>query len=234
MQDLLSDQHCNVPYFNEGSHAPHLDIHDAPIGYYLHCANFISANRNEAVKLLSKIKDIGAIDLQVAFNILSMCGAFCKLVHLARSTPPSLVFDPLTGFDVEVRECFVFFFVLDLTDSACLKYDGLGLRSVALHSCAAYITSVGATGCAIEGNHHLTRAIDAFNTLVPPQDTVTLDSIVSSPVHQKNLSSCIDLKSIGCFLSSQQSPPSFCIGAPCFFMAYCGTYSGVRYAPGPK
>ena len=159
------------------SHAPHLDILGAPVGDYLHCANFISAKRNEAVKLLSKIKDITAIDPQVAFNILRMCGAFCKLVHLARSTPPSLAFDPLTAFDAEVRECFVFSFILDLTDSAwqqaqlSLKYGGLGLRSVALHSCAAYIASVCATG--IEGNHHLTRAIDAFNTLVSPQDAVT-------------------------------------------------------------
>ena len=101
-------------------------------------------------------------------------------------------------------ESFFFSFILDITDSAwqqaqlSLKCGGLGLRLVALHSCAAYIASVCATGCAIEGNHHLTRAIDTFNTLVSPQDTVTLDSIVSSPVHQKNPSSCIDLK---CFRS---------------------------------
>ena len=73
-------------------HAPHLDILGAPIGDYLHCANFISEKCNEAVKLLSKIKDIAVIDSQVAFNILRMCGAFCMLVHLARSTSSSLAF----------------------------------------------------------------------------------------------------------------------------------------------
>ena len=72
------------------SHAPHLDILGAPFGDYLHCANFISAKRNEVVKLLSKKKDIAAIDPQVAFNVLR-----CKLVHLARSTPPSLAFHSL-------------------------------------------------------------------------------------------------------------------------------------------
>ena len=63
----------------KASHAPHLDILGAPIGDYLYCASFISAKRNEAVKLLSKIKDIAAIDPQVAFKILHMSGAFCKL-----------------------------------------------------------------------------------------------------------------------------------------------------------
>ena len=63
-----------------------------------------------------------------------MCGAFCKPVHLMRSTPASLAFDPFTAFNAEVRECFVFSFVLDLTDSAwqqtqlSLKYGGLGLH----------------------------------------------------------------------------------------------------------
>ena len=96
--------------------------------------------------------------------------ALSKLVHLARSMPPSLSFDPLTACDAEVRGCFVFSFVLELTDSAwqqaqlSLKYGGLGLCSVALHSSAAYTASVCATGCAVEGNHHLTRAIDTFNT----------------------------------------------------------------------
>ena len=91
---------------------------------------------------------------------------FASSVHLARSTPPSLAFDPLTAFDAEVKECFVFSFILDLTDHAwqqaqlSLKYGGLGLCWVALHSCSAYIASVCVTGCATEGNHHLTRAID--------------------------------------------------------------------------
>ena len=87
---------------------------------------------------------------------------FSLMVHLARSTPPSLAFDPLTAFNVEVREYFVFSFVLDLTGSRLnsaqlsLKYGGLRLCSVALHSSAAYIASVCATGCAVEGNHNLT------------------------------------------------------------------------------
>ena len=96
------------------SHAPHLDILGTIVDY-LHCAIFISAKRNEAVKLLSKIKDIASMDPQVAFNMLCMCvwyllqaGASCKEYTL------SLTFDPLTAFDAEIS--FVFSYVLDLTD----------------------------------------------------------------------------------------------------------------------
>ena len=126
------------------------------------------------------IKIIATIDPQVAFNILR---AFCKLVHLARSTPPSLAFDPLVAFDAQVRECFASSIMQDLTDSAwqqaqlSLKYGGLGLRPVSLQSCATYIVSVCATGSAMQDKRYLTHAIDTFNALVSTEDTVTLDSM---------------------------------------------------------
>ena len=67
----------------------------------------------------------------------------------------------------------------------------LGLCPVSPHSCAAYIAPLGVL-C------NLIRAIDTFNILVSPEDTVTLDSIVSPPVHQRTLSSSLDLQ---CFRS---------------------------------
>ena len=87
----------------------------------------------------------------------------------------------------------------DLTDSAwqqaqlSLKYGGLGLRPVSLHSCAAYIASVCATDSAMQDNRHLIHGIDTFNALVSPEDTVTL---VSPPVHQRTLYSNLDLLSV--------------------------------------
>ena len=60
-----------------------------------------------------------------------------------------------------------------------LKYGGLGLHPVSLHSCAAYIASVCATESAMQDNRNLTHAIDTINALVSPKDTVTLGSIVS-------------------------------------------------------
>ena len=131
----------------------------------------------------------------------------------------------------------------DLTNTAwqqaqlSLKYGALVLRDVALHSCAALIASVCATVSAMQDNRPLTRTIDTFITLVSPGDAVTLGSIMSPSVHQRILSSNMDLQ---CFrsllnasLSSQQSSPPFSIGSSCICMAYCGAYSGVRFAPGP-
>ena len=34
-----------------------------------------------------------------------MCGGFCRMVHLARVTPPTLALDALVIFDEEVRKC---------------------------------------------------------------------------------------------------------------------------------
>ena len=39
--------------------------------------------------LLKVLVDASAVDLHVAFSILRMCGSYCRLVHLARVTPPS-------------------------------------------------------------------------------------------------------------------------------------------------
>ena len=90
----------------------------------------------------------------------------------------------------------------------------VGLVYVLLHStlvqptCTLYIASVCATGCAIAGNHHLTRAIDTFSTLVFPQDTV---SHLTSPVHQKKLSSCIDLKCFRSLLDASSVANKVCL-----------------------
>ena len=117
-------------------HTPNLDILGAPIGDYIHCAKFIASKRVEALKLLSRLQDVAVIDPQVAFTLLRVCGSFCRLAHIARSTPPSLSSDPLQIFDIAVKECFATCSALDLTEHAWqqaqlgLRYGGLGLRSL--------------------------------------------------------------------------------------------------------
>ena len=88
------------------SHVPHLVILGAPIGDYLFWASFIASKRTEAMKLLSRLVELSCFDPQIALILLRMCGGYCKLVHLARATPPSLASDPLWLFDAEVREYF--------------------------------------------------------------------------------------------------------------------------------
>ena len=120
-----------------------------------------------------------------------MCGSFCRLAHIARSTPPSLSSDPLEMFDMAVKECFATSSALDLTEHAWqqaqlgLRYGGLGLQSSALHACAAYITSISSSGFADVGNQHLLHAVNTFNGLVSTQDTILIGSTVDSPILQK-------------------------------------------------
>ena len=79
---------------------PNLDILGAPISDYLHCSKFIAGKCAESRKLLSGLVDVAAIDLQVVVTLLRTCGSFCRMVHIARVTPPSLASDALRTFDV--------------------------------------------------------------------------------------------------------------------------------------
>ena len=45
------------------------------------------------------LEDVDSVDPQVALLLLHQCGSFCKMVHLVRSTPPSLMADALQMFD---------------------------------------------------------------------------------------------------------------------------------------
>ena len=86
------------PPVMKASHVPHLDILGTPIGDFLFCTGFFAAKRAELTKLLSMLEDVSDIDPQVAFNLLRLCSGFCKMVHLARSTPPSEAADSLKIF----------------------------------------------------------------------------------------------------------------------------------------
>ena len=69
------------------SHTPNLDILGSPIGDAEFCHHYIAHKRLEAQSLLSRLDDV---DPQVALTLLCMRGGFCRLVHLACTTPPSL------------------------------------------------------------------------------------------------------------------------------------------------
>ena len=105
------------------------------------------------------------IDPQVAFNMLHLCSGFCKIVHLATSTPPSVAADSLKIMDSDVRSCFSKCFSIDLSEAAwcqsqlSLRFGGLGLCSLSHHSSAEFIASFCSSGFATTDNHHLMKQL---------------------------------------------------------------------------
>ena len=73
-----------------------------------------------------------------------------------------------------------------------LSRGGLGLRSLSHHSAAAYISSVSASEQCTVSMSHLHTSVYLFNALIPPDDVIILDDIVSSPCRQHALSSKIE------------------------------------------
>ncbi|KAL5470688.1 hypothetical protein EMCRGX_G028693 [Ephydatia muelleri] len=125
-----------------------------------------------------------------------LCASFCKLVHLACSTPPSLVSEGLALFDEEVRHYFSDCVAIDALDSDWLQVQlslsrgGLGLRRLALHCSAAYLPSMIKAGCADPLNECklLLYTIPWFLLA----SSVAVESLLDSGLSQKNLSTRID------------------------------------------
>ena len=66
------------------------EILGARIGDPIFCAKFIAEKRAGASKFLALLKEFGSLDSQIALVLLRQYGGFCKFVHIARCTPPSL------------------------------------------------------------------------------------------------------------------------------------------------
>ena len=176
---------CNV--FN-------FEILGAPIGDTIFCAKFIAEKRAGASKFLALLKEVGSLDSQVALVHLRQCREFCRFVHIARCTPPSLASEALHFFDIDVRQCFSDCLSIDLPNTAwqqaqlCLT-GGLGLRSLSQHSAAAYVASFAVSGSATNTSHHLLQSIDCLNSLVSSAGVTSTDELLTSPKNQKELSS---------------------------------------------
>ena len=181
------------------SNNPNIEILGSPIGDADFCHQFISHKRSEAQNLLSKLADVGLVDPQVVLTLLRMCGGFCRLVHLARTTSPSLSGAALQLYDQDVRRCFSSCTAVDTSDAAWrqailgLSKGGLGLCSLYQHAPAAYIASICSAGFGSETNLRLCSAVADFNSAVPPDRALDIHSLISaSPVSQKDLSSTLD------------------------------------------
>eukprot|EP00731_Ephydatia_muelleri_P023127 Em0015g710a len=219
VSNIEADDDCinlsfNAWYLDEGrasvksSILPNLEILGAPIGDIVHCSRFFAEKHNNFKVLLRAISDVAAVDLHVAISLLCMCGGYCKLVYLARTTPTNLCEDSLKFFDEEVRLCFSSCVAIDVPDpqwqqaQLSPKLGGLGLRSLSLHSCAAFISSVASLEMGNPENTHLQQAILRFNAQVSPQDSITMESVLNSPPQQKSLSQKLDSFAFHSLLSS--------------------------------
>ena len=148
--------------------------------------------------LLLQFNNVAATDPQVALNLLRLCGSFCRLSYLAHSTPTDLVLEAFKLFDDDIHHCFMDCIGFATSDEAwCqaqlgLHSGGLGLRSLSLHSSSVYIASVCSSSVVDSEDIHLTNAIDHFNSHVSPIEKLSVNSIISSPIRQKLLSSKVN------------------------------------------
>ena len=161
---------------------------------------------------------MAAVDLQVAVTLLHMCGSFCRMVHIARVTPPSLASDALRSFDEEVQWCFALCTVIEVPNGAwCqaqlgLKFGGLGLRSVSLHAAAAFIASLASSGYGSADYIHLQQAVVAFNSQVSVPNAISVLSVLASPTPtQKVLSGMIENQLFSTLLESSSHANRACL-----------------------
>ena len=140
---------------------------------------------------------------QVAVTILRSCASFCKLAHLARSTPPSPMSESVfSKFDNDVLHCFELSAAIELTLPAAkqaslnLSHGGLGLRSLHRHAPAAYMssltTSMPSDNCSLTSKVYLLAAVNAYNAMVSQPDAISVESVLDVPPRQHALSSHIE------------------------------------------
>ena len=172
-------------------HEPNFEILGAPIGDAILCAKFLAQKWAKAAKFLSQMSEVCSLGPEIALLLLYHYATFCKLVHLAHSTPPALVSEGLALFDVEFHRHFCDIDCV-ATDSEWLQVQlslsrgGLGLRRFALHCSTA---SVNKAGCSAPPNEFTLHAVTLFNSLVPSASSLTITSplcsaILSGPCHR--------------------------------------------------
>ena len=74
---------------------------------------------------------------------------------------------------------------------------GLGLQHLSCHSPAAYIALFQSSGLSPSSGKYLSSSVDLYNSLVNPQDSLTLESVGNSHLSQKVLSSKIEDRQFG-------------------------------------
>ena len=147
------------------------------IGGPLFCDQHAAQERvAKAAEVMQAISELA--DTQTALLLLRRCASFCKVVFAAHVTPPALHARAMQDFDNRVRACLEELGGLPLSQAAWqqaslkIASGGLGLRSAARHSSAAYVASVSSTAAScqqLDANYRvdLAHAVQVFNACVP-------------------------------------------------------------------
>ena len=132
--------------------AKHFELLGAPVGDDAFCAQHTASRVTGASQLLDAVADIH--DPQVGLRLLRTAAGHSKLLHSLRCAPPGPQQEALRHFDVQVRSCFQAFTGLHPEPqqweqaSRSPGFGGLGLRSAAEDSAAAYLASLGGSSTA--------------------------------------------------------------------------------------
>jgi len=179
-----------------------------PVGSQEFCNTHTQARVTKALRLLEGLGELP--DPQVALQLLRHCAAFNKMVYSIRVVPPSSHSEALQAFDANVRASFEQFACLHLDDEQWAQATlgtssgGLGLRSLARHSHAAFLASRtgGLELCKkLDPNHSLhsggeqaqspeQAARDAYNRSVNDDDQLPPGNLEG--LSQKAMSAAID------------------------------------------
>ena len=179
-----------------------------PIGTPDYCNKLTQKRATKAQPLLDALT--GLPDPQVALILLRHCTSFGKMVYSARTTPFEHHMAALQAFDAKVRSCFEGFMNTQLGNEHwaravhAVSNGGVGLRSLATHSPAAYLASRSACHklCKDLDQHHhwevtdmsssaaAATAVRHLNAAFLPEDQIAGD--VTEPIRQQKLSLALD------------------------------------------
>lgn len=118
----------------------------SPFGDAEFCTNFVSDIANK-VKTEIHDKLVSLCDPQISMLLLRQCASFCKIVYIARTTPPHLVQHAFEDFDKQVMGAIQSCLQLKFDENAYAQAKlstgngGLGLRAAADHCEAAFVAS---------------------------------------------------------------------------------------------
>ena len=210
----------DITFRDEGN----FELLGGPIGTEEFCNSHTQERVDKALVLLKALGELP--DPQVALTLLRQCAAFSKLVYSLRVVPHKSHIKALENYDNAVRDCFDSFMCCSLSDEEwslarlSTKMGGLGLRSSAEHSPAAFISSQAACRelCSKldpkyrsdyeSTKSHIVSAIRDFNSAVNPEQRLEGNVIEQCP-RQQTLSQAIDTYSLSLMQEAVKEDVSF-------------------------